>query len=481
MRAARLNQQLAVPAPKEIYNYQIFLLATISSMGAVMFGYDLGFIGTALELESFQNNRFGRRITLLWTALIFNAGSIIQTAAHGSTGALLAGRAVGGIGVGAASMIIPLYVAEASPPHIRVALVGIYEIGVSAGTLIGFWINYGLATTLPATSTQWIISFAVQLIPGTLLLVGLAFIPESPRWLAQHVGREACTQVLRKLRNIDADHPFLVEEVDAIFQQLEQEQPSDASNDSWKSLVREMAEPSNRKRLAIGSMMFVFMQMAGSNAINYFSPTIFASIGFTGDNTELFATGIYGLVRFVAILIAMLLIVDRFGRTRTLMFGSMIMAICMWYIGAYIKVAAPSASAHNIGAGGYAAITLIYVYAVGWSFSWAGIPWIYAAEIFPLRIRSPCVSICVTIHWVMNFVIARSVPYMIVNIGFGTYFVFAASMTLALPWVFFFVPETKNLGLEEMDALFGGAAPHQSSLEMEAKEDCGIATQLERV
>lgn len=153
----------------------------------------------------------------------------------------------------------------------------------------------------------------------------------------------------------------------------------------------------------------------------------------------------------------------------------------MWYIGAYIKVAAPSASAHNIGAGGYAAITLIYVYAVGWSFSWAGIPWIYAAEIFPLRIRSPCVSICVTIHWVMNFVIARSVPYMIVNIGFGTYFVFAASMTLALPWVFFFVPETKNLGLEEMDALFGGAAPHQSSSEMEAKEDCGIATQVERV
>lgn len=145
------------------------------------------------------------------------------------------------------------------------------------------------------------------------------------RWLAQHVGRDACTQVLRKLRNIDADHPFLVEEVDAISQQLEQEQPSDASNDSWKSLVREMAEPSNRKRLAIGSMMFVFMQMAGSNAINYFSPTIFASIGFTGDNTELFATGIYGLVRFVAILIAMLLIVDRFGRTRTLMFGSMIM------------------------------------------------------------------------------------------------------------------------------------------------------------
>jgi len=128
----------------------------------------------------------------------------------------------------------------------------------------------------------------------------------------------------------------------------------------------------------------------------------------------------------------------------------------MWYIGAYVKIASPSTgSKGHVDAGGYVGIAMIYVYAVGWCFSWAGIPWIYASEIFPLRIRSSCISICVAIHWVMNFVIARSVPYMITNIGYGTYFLFAAFMTVAIPWVYFFVPETKNLSLEDMDQLFG--------------------------
>ncbi|KAK9770733.1 putative Major facilitator superfamily (MFS) profile domain-containing protein [Seiridium cardinale] len=479
MRATRHNQSLNTTAPEEVYNFRVYLLALISSMGAVMFGYGLGFIGTALGVgivpEKHKPNgsilhrdfgtlhasaseksacaanvlsllqagcvvgslgagplsdRFGRRVTLAVTALFNNVGSAIQTGSHGSEALMLVGRAIGGVGVGAASMIIPLYVAEAAPPHIRGALVGIYEIGVSGGTLIGFWINYGLSINLPPTSAQWIISFAVQLIPGGLSLVGLPFIPESPRWLARTAGREACVRVLLRLRNIEADHPFLLEEVNA----------------------------RNRNRLATGSLMFIFMQMAGSNAIDYYSPAIFNSIGLIGSNPALFATGIYGLVRFVAIVIAMLFVVDRFERTRTLMVGSAIMALAMWFIGAYIKIAAPSPSpggSKQIDGGGYAAVVMIYLYAVGWCFCWAGIPWIYVSEIFPLRIRSPCVSICVAIHWVMNFVIARSVPYMITNIGFGTYFVFAAFMTIAIPWIFFCVPETKNLSLEEMDELFG--------------------------
>ncbi|CAM1505181.1 Fc.00g108180.m01.CDS01 [Cosmosporella sp. VM-42] len=115
------------------------------------------------------------------TALSYNIGSAIQTAANGSEAAMLAGRAIGGIGVGAASMIVPLYVAEASPPHIRGRLVGIYEIGVPIGTLIGFWVNYGLSPNLPPTSTQWMISFAVQLTPGGLLMIGIFFITDSLR------------------------------------------------------------------------------------------------------------------------------------------------------------------------------------------------------------------------------------------------------------------------------------------------------------
>ncbi|UKZ48227.1 hypothetical protein TrVGV298_002463 [Trichoderma virens] len=472
MRASRQNVDLGIPAPKEVYNYRVYVLALISSIGAVMFGYDLGFIGTALELESFKedfglvhasaseksafaanvvsllqagcilgslaagplSDRYGRLITLFATAVFFNVGSAIQTGARGSEALMLVGRGIGGIGVGAASMIVPLYVAEAAPPHIRGRLVGLYEVGVSMGTMIGFWINYGLANNLPPTSTQW-----MSRLDG----------------LQGKKGREACLQVLQRLRNLPDDHPYLLEEAHSIFQQLEHEEAIVEGN-GFKSIVREIAKAGNRRRLGIGALMFIFMQMAGSNAINYYSPAIFRSIGLTGTNTGLFATGIYGVVRFVAIMISMLLVVDRFGRTKTLMAGSAVMAFSMWFIGAYIKIAAPPASGSTqITAGGYAAVVMIYVYAIGWCFSWAGIPWIYAAEIFPLRIRSPCISLCVAIHWIMNFVIARSVPYMITNIGYGTYFLFAAFMTIAIPWVFFSVPETKNVSLEDIDALFG--------------------------
>jgi hypothetical protein len=228
-----------------------------------------------------------------------------------------------------------------------------------------------------------------------------------------------------------------------------------------KAEFRELSKKGNWNRLLVGVVMFVFMLMAGSNAINFFSPRIFKSIGLKGTNTGLYATGIYGIVRLISVCIAMIWVVDRFGRRKMLMAGSAVMSISMWYIGAFVKVANPSAS-EEISAGGYAAATFIYIYAVGYCFSWAGIPWIYASEIFPLRIRSVCMAICVGTHWLMNFVIARSVPYMISNIGGGTYFVFASFQAASIAFVYFFMPETKGMSLEAMDELFGvpGAGTH---------------------
>ncbi|KAG5935643.1 hypothetical protein E4U53_000388 [Claviceps sorghi] len=484
----------AIEAPKEVYGYKVYMLALVSSMGALMFGYDLGFIGTAIELESFQekfglihasksekaefaativsllqvgcilgslaagpaSNYWGRRPVLSLTALLFTLGSALQTASNGSRAIIFAGRVIGGVGVGAGSMVVPLYVAEASPPRIRGRLVGVYEILVSAGTMLGFWVNYGIYRDMPPTSTQWIISFAVQLIPASLLMIGLVLLPESPRYLARKKGREACVSALQRLRNIPRDHPYIQDEVHCILHQIQHDEAI-SEGTGVVSFCREVSQPANCKRLITGCLMFICMQMAGSNAINYYSPAVFRSIGMAGPNTAFFATGVYGIVRFVAIIVAMAFVVDRFGRTRTLMFGSFVMAFAMWYIGAYVKTAAPSSASFSshISSSGYAGIAMIYIYAVGWCFSWAGVPWIYAAEIFPLRIRSGCISICVAVHWTLNFVIASSVPYMMANIGYGTYFVFAGSITLSIPWVFFCVPETKNLSLEDMDGLFG--------------------------
>lgn len=129
-------------------------------------------------------DKFGRIWALAVTALFYNVGSAMQAAAGGKAGLMYAGRVAGGVGVGAASMIVPLFVAEAAPPSIRGRLVGVYEVGVSAGTFVGFWINYGLNKHVAPVSAQWIISFAVQLVPGGLMMLGLFLLPESPRWLS---------------------------------------------------------------------------------------------------------------------------------------------------------------------------------------------------------------------------------------------------------------------------------------------------------
>lgn len=203
---------------------------------------------------------------------------------------------------------------------------------------------------------------------------------------------------------------------------------------------------------------FTLLVRPDADRASYYSPRIFKSVGLTGSSTKLYATGIYGIVRLVCVIIAMNFVVDRFGRRNMLMGGAAVMLVAMWFIGAYIKVASPTEGS-ALTAGGYAAVTFIYIFAVGFCFSYAGIPWIYCAEIFPLRIRALGIAICTAVHWLFNFVIARAVPYMISNIGYGTYFFFASCITLSIPFVYFCLPETKGLSLEEIDVIFGAAAP----------------------
>lgn len=129
----------------------------------------------------------------------------------------------------------------------------------------------------------------------------------------------------------------------------------------------------------------------------------------------------------------------------------------MWLIGVFVKIQGPASSENtSLSASSYAAAVFIFVFAVAFCFSWAGVPWVICSEIYPLRVRGLCVSICVATHWLFNFVIARSVPYMISNISYGTYFVFAACTTLSIPFVWLVIPETKGLKLEEVDVLFNG-------------------------
>lgn len=164
-------------------------------------------------------------------------------------------------------MLVPLYIAEASPPSIRGRLVGIYEIGVQAGTCIAFWINYGVSRNVAPTSAQWQIPFAIQLAPAGLLVLGMFFLTESPRWIARFKGREPALTALAKLRNLPENHPYILEEIYRVMDQIEQERLA-THGKGVMAEVREMAMPGNRRRIIIGVLIFIFMQFAASNAIN---------------------------------------------------------------------------------------------------------------------------------------------------------------------------------------------------------------------
>ncbi|GAB1206358.1 hypothetical protein APSETT445_005043 [Aspergillus pseudonomiae] len=485
-------------------------------MGAFLFGYDMAFIGTSIELHSFKqefglehasksvedafaanivsllqagcffgslisaplSDRFGRKLALALAGLIFCVGTAMQVASLGREAVMFVGRFVCGLvsrtqlglekhicvnytdcamqAVGAASMLVPLYTAECSPPQIRGRLVGIFEIGVQVGMCIGFWINYAVDQTMAPSTSQWLTPFAIQFVPGGLLIIGLLFLPESPRWIARVWGQNLAKQSLSYLRGLPETHPSVESELNDIIAQLEDERANNPGKGLWVE-IKELTHPGIRDRLFLGFMIMVFFQMAGSNAINHYSPRIFRSIGLTGSKTALISTGLYGVVRLVAVCIAMYWIVDRFGRTRMLIYGTALMAFCMWFIGAFVKLHATTHHADadgHISVGSYATAVFIFVYAVGFCFSWAGVPWIICSEIYPLRVRSLCVAICAATHWLLNFVIARSVPYMIRNIKYGTYFLFASCLTLAIPFVWLMVPETKGLRLEEVDNVF---------------------------
>ena len=195
--------------------------------------------------------------------------------------------------------------------------------------------------------------------------------------------------------------------------------------------------------------------MTRINAINYYSPTIFRAIGFTGTSVGLLATGIYGLVKMGSCFIFVVFFVDKVGRRLPLLVGSVGAGIAMYYMGIYVAVSHSLTRAPPKDAGANAALAMVYIYAIFYGFSWNGIPWLYTSEILPTRVRTLGMATGVCIQWLSQFVVVYSLPYMIKGIGYGTFIFFGSCTVLAFFFALFFVPETKGVQIEDMDLIFG--------------------------
>lgn len=276
-----------------------------------------------------------------------------------------------------------------------------------------------------------------------------------------------------KLRKLPEENPYLEQEYLEICAQVDAQKEVCANSGPIEVLKETFTIASNRRRWFLATLLFLFHKFTGTDSLNYFAPEIFQMIGVAGGSTSLLTTGVYGLVKLVTTVFYVAYIVDRVGRRRPLIVGSIMQATAMLYIGLYVRFANPDSSG-GTPAGGIVGIIWIYIceqnmihfYSVftanlmtlldafGWSFGWSVAPYVVAAEIFPSRIRSFCMSWCFFINWIVDFGITKATPLMMAKMGYGTFLLFAMLTYVGSVFVYFCMPEFKGRSIESMDDLF---------------------------
>jgi SP family xylose:H+ symportor-like MFS transporter len=447
-------------------NYILFI-ALSAALGGLLFGYDTAVISGAIGnlTEYFQlnpveigwaissalvgcligaffsdylSNRLGRKTTMIITAILFILNSI-GTALPNSFTMFVIFRIIGGIGVGIASMVVPMYIAEIAPPKRRGALVGNYQLAIVIGIVVVYFVNYFIALQGDAhwnLTIGWRWMFGSEIIPSVLYLVFIFLIPESPRWLLQKGKSTEAIAVLQKI-NTDKDAVQVQKEIQNSLQQEDKNQ--------WKYL----ANPLFKKALFVGVGLSILQQLTGINAILYYAPEIFKSLGSAAD-TSLLETSILGVVNLIFTLLAIKW-VDKMGRKPLLNIRSNGMTIALAAVGSFIYYDAV----------GNWVLPFLLLFMASFSISWGPIVWVLLSEIFPNKIRSLALAISVFIQWVANFVVTQFFPTLVENQwlndtfnGAFPFYLFSVICLFSLFFVWKKIPETKNKTLEQMETLW---------------------------
>ncbi|GAC94273.1 monosaccharide transporter [Pseudozyma hubeiensis SY62] len=511
-----------------VKNARTFAIAVFASMGGLIYGYNQGMFGQILSMYSFSeasgvkgisnptlagfitailelgawagvlmngyvSDAFGRRKCVVFGVAWFILGAIIQAFTRdGSYDYILAGRAITGVGIGSLSMIVPLYNAELAPPEIRGSLVALQQQAIVAGVMISYWFTYGTNYIGGIGETQskaaWLIPVTVQILPALILAVGIFWLPESPRWLINQGAEQESLKVIAGLRRLpENDMLVQMEFLEVKAQKLFEDRVSahdhpdlqDGSRSSnfklglagYKSLV---TNPANLRRTLVAVLVMLFQQWTGINFILYYAPFIFKQIGLEGNTISLLASGVVGIVLFLATIPAVLYI-DSWGRKPTMIVGAAIMGCCHLVVAIIIATCSGNWPAHR--AAGWVACAFVWIFAAGFGFSWGPCGWIVVAEVFPLGLRAKGVSIGAASNWLNNFAVAMSTPDFISAAPYGVFIFLGLMCFIAIAYVVFFVPETKLKSLDELDAVFGdksGRSQWEAGMMLQAQRDVGL-------
>lgn len=457
-------------------------LTLVATLGGLLFGYDTAVIsGTVSSLESFfvipfgleetaANARLGLVVSSALIGCIIGgiSGGIISKKLGRKSGLILAAvlflfsaigssipemliepigegnhtfiyifiiyRIIGGIGVGLASMLSPLYIAEIAPAKIRGKLVSMNQFAIIFGMLVVYFVNYFIAkqgddSWLNTVGWRWM--FASETIPATLFLLMLFLVPDTPRSLVLKKQPEKALDVLTKVNGIEEAKKIL--------------------GDIQNTMVSHSGKlfSFGIGVIVIGVLLSVFQQFVGINVVLYYAPEIFKSMG-SGTDTALLQTIIVGTVNLLFTVLA-IMTVDKFGRKPLMLIGALGMAVAMFALG----------GAFFSKSVGIFALICMLVYVASFAMSWGPVVWVLLSEIFPNKIRGRAMAVAVAAQWISNYLVSWTFPmmdknsYLLEKFNHGfAYWIYGIMAVIATIIVWRFVPETKGKTLEEMESIW---------------------------
>lgn len=371
------------------------------------------------------SDRFGRRKTLLITGCIFVTGTLIAAFAH-NIEILIGGRFIIGFAVGMGSFTAPMFIAELAPAKSRGRLVLWNGAFLTGGQVLAFLVNYSLTE-----AGDWRMMILSGIIPAVILTTGMYFMPESPKWLFIKGHKEKALLILNKLRK---DEQQAKNELQLIAQTSNQKQLS----------YKEIFNKKFRSVLIIGLFLGMFQQFMGINTVMYYGPHIMKSIGFTDSMTQMFGTLGLGITNFVFTIVT-LMFIDKIGRRRFLLIGSMLAAISLF---AMIFLLNSELS----GITAYLALSCLVFYIIGYCISLGSLFWLMISEIFPINARGTCMSFVVAIQWGANFLVAATFLTVLHTLGLSlTFSLYGIVALIVFIFVYLKVPETKGVPLETIE------------------------------
>jgi len=379
-------------------------------------------------LAGASSDRYGRKKVLLLSAVLF-ATSAVWCGLARSVGELALARIVAGIGIGIASMLSPMYIAEVSPPRIRGRLVSLQQFAIISGILAAYFTNSQVLGLELTDAAKWRWMFAIGAFPAVVFFALLLLVPESPRWLIKQGYIDRAMAVLTRLSGrTEADR-----ELEAVQASLAQEEGT----------LAELLRPGLRKALCIGIALAILQQVTGINAILYYAPEIFKSAG-SGAASAFNDTVWIGIFNLLFTLVA-ILVIDRLGRKPLLLLGAAGMGVSLVLVGL----------AFQQKASGLWLLAVILAYVSSFAASLGPVVWVVMSEIYPTRIRGRAMSIATVLLWGSCYLVSQTFPMLNKSLGnAATFWAYASMCAVTIVFVALWVPETRGKTLEEIEHMW---------------------------